>query len=84
VEASLLCIPVVASASEPAFKDFVKPGVSGYLFDGTSEDLARKIKMAADLDHVSLNTFSNELMNTLSHQVADENLHLMLLETLAR
>lgn len=82
VEATLMCVPVVASASEPAFKDFVKTGVSGYLFDGTSEDLAQKIEMAADLDKDDLNIFSNGLLNKLSHKNADENLLLMLSETL--
>lgn len=81
VEASMLSVPVVASATEPAFQEFVKIGVNGYLFNGTAKDLAEKIQLAIRIDREKLASFSAELSSELSHDKSDANLYRMLMDT---
>lgn len=56
-----------------AFKDFVSPGINGYLFDGTAEDCARGLKVCLD-DRVRLGAGARETAESFSTERTGEEL----------
>lgn len=71
IEALMLKVPVVASAGEPAFEEWIKDGKNGFLFDGSAEDLAKKIKKCASLDQETQRDLRSAFLDQVSFESAD-------------
>ena len=72
IEALLLSVPVVATAGEPAFDEWIDDGKNGFLFDGSPRDLSMKIRACKYLDPQIQKNLRLSLGTKVSHEAADD------------
>ena len=71
IEALLLGLPVVATAGEPAFDEWIDHGKNGFLFDGSPRDLSMRIIACKNLDSQITKNLRASLSIKVSHEAAD-------------